>query len=204
MLKCPTNLSGCAIEFSLKMGKLLRKVRITSLRNFIFKWRSLLGNADVSILKELIGKAKKTCILCDPYFSREDFLEYGIVVSSTDIVLHVVTSEAFLLQPLSEDNPIKQGKLLMDLLEQCSDHAFFRFNVLKGRKRSPLHDRFMVLDDDVYLLGSSFYGFGSRATTLYKIPNPDSMKHVAERWIKNEDLSLSFEEWVEEFKELKE
>ena len=158
----------------------------------------------VSILKELIGKAQRTCILCDPYFSNKDFLEYGIVVSSINVVLHVVTSEAFLLQPFSEDNPVKQGELLIDLLEQWHEHAFFCFHVLKGRKRSPLHDRFMVLDDDVYLLGSSFSEFGSRATTLYKIPNPDLMKHVAERWIKNEDLSLSFEEWVEEFKKLKE
>lgn len=161
-------------------------------------------NRAVSIVKELIGNTKNTCILCDPYFSRDDFLEYGIMVSSTEIILHVVTSEAFLLQPINKDNPIRQGDLLIDLLKQLGDTLDFSFHVLKGHESSPLHDRFMVLDDDVYLLGSSFSEFGSRATTLYKIPNPDSMKRVAERWIKNEDLSLSFKEWIEEFKKFKE
>ena len=53
--------------------------------------------------------------------------------------------------------------------------------VLKGRK-SPLHDRYIVIDNDVYLLGSSLNEFGARVTTIIKVPTPIKMIEQAEEW----------------------
>ena len=53
--------------------------------------------------------------------------------------------------------------------------------VLRGEK-SPLHDRFLVIDDNVYLLGSSLNEVGNRTTTISRVPAPGEMIDQAESW----------------------
>jgi hypothetical protein len=53
--------------------------------------------------------------------------------------------------------------------------------ILRGGK-SPLHDRYIVIDDDVYLLGSSLNEFGNRTTTIVKAPAPKKMIGQAVNW----------------------
>ena len=48
--------------------------------------------------------------------------------------------------------------------------------------KSPLHDRYIIVDDEAYLLGSSLNEFGSRATTIIKIPAPKKMIEQAHSW----------------------
>ena len=68
--------------------------------------------------------------------------------------------------------------------------------MLEGRKSSPLHDRFIIVDDSAYLLGSSLSEFGSRATTLFKVPNPEALDKRARKWIYNQTPSISLEDWA--------
>lgn len=150
-----------------------------------------------SVIQEIIGKAKKKCIICDPYFSREDFLNYGIMVSSTNLELHLVTSEIFLIQTLTRDAAKTQGDVLYDVLQQLKDKMKVQCHVLKGRNSSPLHDRFIITDDNAYLLGSSLSEFGSRATTLFKVPDASGLQGTARKWIYHEEPSIGLEEWIE-------
>lgn len=150
-----------------------------------------------SVIQEIIGKAKKKCIICDPYFSRDDFLNYGIMVSSTNLELHLVTSEMFLIQPLTKDAKQTQGDVLYDVLQQLRNKMKVQCHVLKGRSSSPLHDRFIIADDAAYLLGSSLSEFGSRATTLFKVPDASGLQGTARKWIYHEEPSISLEKWIE-------
>ena len=149
----------------------------------------------IKAIKEIIGSAKKHCILCDPYFSRDDFLTYGIVISSLDITLHIVTSENFIGQPVKKESKVIQADGLADVLRQC-EKIKVECHVLQGNERSPLHDRFMVIDNDVYILGSSFSEFGARATTLYQVPNPEILREEALKWSRNEGYSISLSKWL--------
>lgn len=69
--------------------------------------------------------------------------------------------------------------------------------VLKGNDRSPLHDRYIVIDNTAYLLGSSFNEFGTRATTLIKVPAPEVMIKKAEEWWNKNSKSIILNEFVE-------
>lgn len=149
------------------------------------------------IVQEIIGNAKRRCVICDPYFSREDFLDYGIMVSSTNLELHLVTSEVFLIQSLSKGLEQTQGEALFTVLQQLKGKMRVQCHVLKGRSFSPLHDRFIIVDKDAYLLGSSLSEFGSRATTLFKVPDASTLQGVARKWINNEEPSVSLEDWIE-------
>ena len=148
------------------------------------------------IIKEIIGKAQNKCIICDPYFSSNDFLTYGIMVTSLGLTLHLVTSEMFLIQPLAKEETRTQGDALLHILKQLKNKTKVECHVLEGRKSSPLHDRFIIADDNAYLLGSSLSEFGSRATTLFKVPNPEALDKRARKWIYNQTPSISLEDWA--------
>ncbi len=148
------------------------------------------------IVKELIAKATERCIICDPYFSSRDFLTYGIQVTSLDIILKIITSAAFLRSKVDEGTELCQGETLNEVLTTVFNQGMeVRCYVLKGRK-SPLHDRFIVVDDEVYLLGSSLSEFGSRATTLYRVPDPNLLIRQAEHWMKDEENCPLIEDWM--------
>lgn len=156
------------------------------------------------VIQDIIGKAKKKCIICDPYFSAEDFMRFGTSVSSLDLVLQIVTSEAFLIQPLAKRSRLTQGDKLIQIMNLVKDKMQAQCYVLKGRKHSPLHDRFIIVDDEAYLLGSSLAEFGSRATTLFKVPDPDALDRQARSWIYNRDKTedrqycVTLEKWAKD------
>lgn len=150
----------------------------------------------VAIVQEIIGKAKRKCIICDPYLSATDFMTFGIYVTSLNCELHLVTSEAFLIQPLANDTTKNQGNALINILDQIKGKVKVQCHVLQGRKNPPLHDRFIIVDENAYLLGSSLSEFGTRATTLYKVPNPDALERQARKWIYDKDPSISLKEWA--------
>lgn len=148
------------------------------------------------VVRELIASAKERCVICDPYFSKKDFLNYGIHVTSVNLVLKIVTSAAFLKTKVDGETELRQGKLLHEILKDMSKHHIpVMCYVLKGTK-SPLHDRFIVIDDEVYLLGSSLSEFGSRATTLYRVPDPNLLIRQVERWMQDKDRCPLLEEWI--------
>ena len=119
------------------------------------------------------------------------------MVSSTNLELHLVTSEVFLIQSLSKGSKQTQGEALFTVLQQLKDKMKVQCHVLKGRSSSPLHDRFIIVDKDAYLLGSSLSEFGSRATTLFKVPDASALQGTARKWINHEEPSVSLEDWIE-------
>lgn len=55
-----------------------------------------------------------------------------------------------------------------------------------------VHDRFLILDETVYCLGSSLNGFGTKDTVLFRSPNPDAFIRRTKEWEKEKYL---LKEW---------
>lgn len=70
------------------------------------------------------------------------------------------------------------------------DFANIECRVLTGKK-AELHDRFIVADDNVWMLGCSLNEFGSRATTLIRVPKDYRKKLIdrAELWWNDNNLT---------------
>ena len=154
----------------------------------------------LSVVQEIIGEATTRCIICDPYFSAMDFLTYGIVISSTNITLQLISSEEFLQQTSSKTDAKMQGELLEEVLDQVRSSMTVECYVLKGRHRSPVHDRFIIVDTKAYLLGSSLAEFGARATTLFQVPDIEPLYQAANEWIHNENLCVALKDWISQRK----
>ena len=149
-----------------------------------------------AILQEIIETAKDRCIICDPYFSARDYIDYGIHVTSSSLTLKIITSEAFLIQSISDTDATRQGKLLYDVLSEAVAKIPIECYVLLGRDKSPLHDRFIIIDENVYLLGSSLSEFGKRATTFYRVPDAATLIDAACGWMASNHVTVRLREWM--------
>lgn len=153
------------------------------------------------VVRELLGGAKERCIICDPYLSGNDVLNYALFVKHSNVEVKLLSSANYLNRRV-EGGGIRHGEQLKDIIEDIlSKDKTLNINchVLLGTKKSPLHDRFIVIDHDVYLLGSSLNEFGSRATTLFKSPDPRPLIRQAEIWFGDRVYSKNIDEWLEDF-----
>ncbi len=72
------------------------------------------------------------------------------------------------------ESPTTNEDVLLNALRglRAAGITNFAMKKLKGRRQSPIHDRLLVVDDEAWLLGSSFKDFGNRGTMLVKLPKP--------------------------------
>lgn len=160
-----------------------------------------------AIIGELLNKAHRRCIILDPYFGSVD-IRYAFIISNLAVPIQIISSAAFLRTEI-ENAAIKAGKTITqaEALLSAQEQYFNVFprqkiacRVLKGRDKSPLHDRYIVIDDQVYLFGSSFNEFGTRATTLIKIPAPKAMIEQAVDWWADETKTIDLKDFVTRIK----
>lgn len=137
-----------------------------------------------TIVGEIINKANKRCIFLDPYFGAVD-LYFVYILKSVSIPVQIISSAAHLGNKIAKDVSTTHADLLLKELDEFRQKFTYQrieCKVLKGSNKSPLHDRYIVIDEAVYLLGSSFNEFGSRATTLVKVVAPEQMIRKALDW----------------------
>jgi hypothetical protein len=172
-------------------------------------------------IRELLNKATNQCIILDPYFGAQDLI-FAFTVQNISIPIQIISSASFLSGEVENNNHKK--KFLVQKLWQCISNSYVKkkkkktqafllhqgisnfktqyplqkieCKVLRGKK-SPLHDRYIVVDDVVYLLGSSLNEFGSRATTIIKVPTSKKMIEQAQKWWKNEEVCPTLENYLQ-------
>ncbi|MFD2115829.1 VPA1262 family N-terminal domain-containing protein [Paenibacillus yanchengensis] len=154
------------------------------------------------IVRELLSTVKERCIICDPYLSSSDIVQYALVVRYSQVKVRLISSIAFLKDKAdrnideSHTHAEKIVRTLKEIKEQDS-----RLNIecraLVGRDKSPLHDRFLVIDNEVYLLGSSLNEFGSRATTLFRAPDSKLLIDAAETWWNSDNDTTDLYNWLQ-------
>ncbi len=102
-------------------------------------------------LKEVIGQARQTLMLVDPYVNEATLLPL------------ISLGPAIAVRILTVDPPNDFGNALAKFKAQWGGNAQAR----AGRK--DLHDRFLVVDDKVYQSGASFKDLGLRGSVLSEI-----------------------------------
>jgi hypothetical protein len=126
--------------------------------------------AAISFVRQIIGRATKSVRIVDPYFGLADLMSFGLANATTGVTIQVLTSAEYLRNKNDEGN--ENGTLLWRGVETIRrQSAGVEIRVGLG-DRAPIHDRFLILDDDVWLLGSSLNEFGSRGTMAVKVPHP--------------------------------
>ena len=151
-----------------------------------------------NIVGEILNRATKRCMLLDPYFGAGD-LFFAYIIHNTSVTIQILSSSAFLKDKVNKSTTDTHATLLLKGIDQFQEKfpaQKIECKVLTGRDKSPLHDRYIVTDDSAYLLGSSFNEFGSRATTLIKVPAPELLIKKAMEWWTDITKSVILSEFV--------
>lgn len=138
------------------------------------------------ILRILNGASTRLYI-CDVFFDKKSLLRFVLPMVSRTIPVKILSGK----KELKKDGRREE---LASAIEEMNKNgiANVECRLLIGDK-AELHDRFIVADENVWMLGCSLNEFGNRATTLIRVPREYRQKLIgrAEEWWN--DLTLSMD-----------
>ena len=144
-------------------------------------------NDAAEFIRDTIGSARRTVMIADPYFAARELLAFGHAIRSPGVKLQILSSALHLK---TEDAGSQVQKTLDQTFQTYSLPPEVR--VLSGDP-PPLHDRFLVVDDDVLLSGNSLHTLGERAGVVVRLPDPDPVIAQLDRLWKG---SISLDAWL--------
>lgn len=137
-----------------------------------FRWFDKDSIAGTQAIRDIIQSASKSVDLLDPYFGRNDLLEFALSTTRHGLRFRVLTSHDFCTSGEDLNLRIERGDALNKTLNSVraqDPRLHIEIKVMPGQK-SPVHDRFLIVDGTVWVLGASLNEFGSRGSLLMKLP----------------------------------
>jgi len=136
-----------------------------------FRWFDKDSVAGRQAIRDIIKSASKSVDLLDPYFGCVDLLEFALSTTRHGVSFRVLTSHDFCTSGEDPYLKIERGDALAKTLDSvCAQdpRLNIEIKVMPGQK-SPVHDRFLIVDGTVWVLGASLNEFGSRGSLLMKL-----------------------------------
>lgn len=167
----------------------------------------------ISFLREQISRARTSVMVVDPYFSALQIPQFLHAVLRTEIDFTILTSRLAFESGDNGDIEVAQdngqdhtentasiskvsGRLasFKRSLETLSQRGIRRVTVLVlNARRPPLHDRFLVIDDEVLFLGNSLNALGTRASLILSVPDNEP---ILEKLLAMASLAQPFESYA--------
>lgn len=146
----------------------------------------------IDFIHEIIRKAKRKILIADPYFSHLQDVQFLYAVNNASVKIEIVTSQ--LAFSGKEEEIINKSKLLAKSLEKSEKETGRNITakVLKGEKPI-LHDRFLIVDNNVWFMGNSLSDIGQRASMILKVPYP---KAVIEQILLIQKQAVELDEFI--------
>jgi hypothetical protein len=138
----------------------------------MFQWFDKDSVAGAQAIQNIIQSATNSVDLLDPYFGRGDLLEFALATTKHGLPFRVLTSHDFCTSGEDLDLKVERGDALAKTLESVraqDPRLDIEIKVMPGQK-SPVHDRFLIVDGIVWVLGASLNEFGSRGSLLMRLP----------------------------------
>lgn len=167
----------------------------------------------ISFLRNLLARARSSVIVADPYFGARQILQFLQAVPRTQIDFTILTSRLAFESKNADAVDASQDDAQDDTENSAvmitEDERLTSFTgalatlsargmksittlVLSG-KPPPLHDRFLVIDDEVLFLGNSLNALGERASLILCVPDSEP---ILARLRAMASLALPFETYA--------
>lgn len=144
------------------------------------------------IVRGYLQRAQRSVLIVDGYFGAVELIRYGLAVAHAHVPIRVLSSAKVLRQPSQTGSPRERGEELLATLERIGGESHanpVEARVMPGEEPE-VHDRFLAVDAQVWLLGSSLNRFGHRGTMLVALAAPEPVQHVLEDvWSRAETLA---------------
>jgi len=151
-----------------------RRARQQAAREHDQRWFHQAPADAAHYLRGLIGRAHDQVVIVDPYFDARGLLEFGHAKRRPAVSLHILTSARGLREGIDDSADKDRGSQLQRALEETFDTPSIRPEVRILRGKTPdVHDRFLVVDRNVWLSGNSLSTLGERAAMIVRLPDPE-------------------------------
>ncbi|MBW7902522.1 MAG: hypothetical protein H3C26_13660 [Rhodocyclaceae bacterium] len=153
----------------------------------------------MAFIRARVGRARNRIMVADPYFGVLQVPQYLLAIATDKVKIIVLTSRlAFEGGHFPEEGENAPSMTLDEKLkrfgqevDQVRTSGNPEFEVLVLPRKSPvLHDRFLVVDEQVWFLGNSLNALGERASMIVKLPDPDEVVRELEKMLKQ---AISFD-----------
>lgn len=158
-----------------------KRERMAEAKRYGQRWFEQDSRAEAAhLIRELLRAARTKVIVADPYLGATQLGQFLYAVHAAEVsVTLLTTSLAFEADRDTGKIKIESLVAFKEGLEELSRHQQLNTEVVVISPSS-LHDRFLVVDDDVWFLGNSLNSLGEKASMIVKLPDPDE---VTERLI---------------------
>lgn len=124
----------------------------------------------IEFIHDLIRPAQSRVIIADPFFEALQIFQFLYVIHAPNISIKIYTTKQAWEtgQKDKNDDPIKK---FQDALDKLYKHRRLSPEV-RVLSLNKLHDRFLIVDDNVWFVGNSFNSIGDKASMIVRLPNP--------------------------------
>lgn len=146
--------------------------KIASAKQYGQRWFSDGSREEaMRFVQEELRCAKTRIMIADPYLAGLQLGQFLYATNPETTTVTLLTSNLAFKNKVSE--PSKLEDFSQRLTELKKDvNATIQTYVLQS---AVLHDRFLVVDDEVWFLGNSLNTLGEKASLIVKLPNPDEV-----------------------------
>lgn len=155
------------------------------------------GSADAAtpVIRDLIKKTRLEAWLVDPYFDEVELRRFALAVGRTAARIRILTSAEGLRSNARRAGDVAGARLLATAVKAGaapSSQNEIEIRIMAG-SRPDVHDRFLRVDNALWLLGASLNEFGSRGTMLVAVPDPDAiLPRIVDEW----ERATPLKEWM--------
>lgn len=134
-------------------------------------------------VRSKLGSARERIIIADPYFDSLQVKQLLYAVPQGGCEVNILTNADVFKSSKQEGNNSKgltrsqkvEG-FNATLTQLLDTHHLNNLNIFVAEKEdAKFHDRFLIVDDTAWLLGSSLNSLGTQPTMIIRIPNPQEV-----------------------------
>ena len=124
-------------------------------------------------VRDLLRSARSRVIIADPYLASLQLGQFLYALHGSEVKATLLTTKlAFApTPPQTRKALVEEFKLSLQHLREHQQLT----PLVHIISPSSLHDRFLVVDEDVWLIGNSLNSLGEKASMVVRLPNPEEV-----------------------------
>lgn len=146
-------------------------------------------------VRNIVSSAKDRVWIIDPYFATIELFKYAMATTRSEMQVMIVTSAGVLGQADKVVAGKKAGDVISDHKNNLNKQHESKIEIKVMVGKMAIHDRFLVVDDEVWLSGNSLNNIGERAGMMIRLPNGGAVITELTKLIES-DRIVNLDSWL--------
>nr|WP_253426732.1 VPA1262 family N-terminal domain-containing protein [Pseudomonas sp. GGS8] len=151
-----------------------RRERLADAKHYGQRWFAE-GSRDEAahFIRDLLRAARSRVMIADPYLGALQLGQFLYAIHGSEVSVTLLTTK-LAFKPKPTETKLGLLEEFKRSLDDLNKHQQLSPEI-RVISASRLHDRFLVVDDDVWFVGNSLNSLGGKASMIVKLPNPDEV-----------------------------